>query len=186
MLLLDTKFDPRSEKVIFLSYDRQSPAYLIYFPESTAIKRVTCIKFTDSYNSPLQFSISTLFSSIWLIDWTLSGAPTPDQSGPGTDGSEGVLCIPQSSINTGISPSNYLVSYPGHSMGRGLTSLQRCNQYILQPQLTGQQIVGLNKQHIWQITAERQPCHQRGVASKIVSDPTEKNTRFFRSWKLWI
>ena len=41
------------------------------------------------------FSISTQFSSIWPIDRTLSGATTPGQSGPGSDGNEGVLCIPQ-------------------------------------------------------------------------------------------
>ena len=34
------------------------------------------------------FSISILFSSIQLIDRTLSGATTPGQSGPGSDGNE--------------------------------------------------------------------------------------------------
>ena len=33
-------------------------------------------------------------SSIWLIDRTLSGATTPGQSGPTSDGIEGVLHIP--------------------------------------------------------------------------------------------
>ena len=36
-------------------------------------------------------------SSIWPIDRTLSGATTPGQSGPESDGNEGVLRIPQSS-----------------------------------------------------------------------------------------
>ena len=49
------------------------------------------------------------FSSIWPIDRTLSGATTPGQSGPGSDG------LPQSSSITGTSPSDCLVSYPGHS-----------------------------------------------------------------------
>ena len=35
--------------------------------------------------------------SIWPIDRTLSGATTPGQIGPGSDGSEGVLFIPQNS-----------------------------------------------------------------------------------------
>ena len=48
----------------------------------------------------------------------LSGATTPGQSGPGTDGNEGVLYIPQSSSITGTSPSD-LASYPGHSLGEG-------------------------------------------------------------------
>ena len=49
-----TKLDPRCEKSIFVDYDKQSPAYLIYFLKSTAIKKVRYVKFTDSYdNSPL-------------------------------------------------------------------------------------------------------------------------------------
>ena len=62
----------------------------------------------------IQCSVSMHFSSIWSIDRTLSGATTPDQSGPGSDGNEGVLHIPQSSTITGTSPSDCLVSYPGH------------------------------------------------------------------------
>ena len=49
----------------------------------------------------------------------LSGATTPDPSGPGSDGNDGVLRIPQSSSITGTSPSDCLVSYPRHSLGGG-------------------------------------------------------------------
>ena len=59
----------------------------------------------------IQFSISTEFSSIWSIDRTLSGTTTLGLSGPGSDGNEGVLRIPQSSSITGTSPSDCLVSY---------------------------------------------------------------------------
>ena len=38
----------------------------------------------------IQFSISMQFSAIWLIDRSLSGAITPGQSGPWSDGNEGV------------------------------------------------------------------------------------------------
>ena len=58
-----------------------------------------------------------LNSSIWPIDRTLSGAITPGQSKPGSDGNEGEHHISQSS-RVGASSSNYLVSYPGHSLGR--------------------------------------------------------------------
>ena len=64
----------------------------------------------------IQLSISTLFSSIWPIERTLSGATTPGQSWPGSDGKEGVLHFPQSSSITGTSPSDYLAWYPGHSL----------------------------------------------------------------------
>ena len=56
------------------------------------------------------------FSSIWPIDRTLSGATTLGQSGPGSDGNEGVLRILQSSCITGNSPLDGLLSYPGHSL----------------------------------------------------------------------
>ena len=71
----------------------------------------------------IQFSISTKFSSIWPVEKTLSGATTPGQSGPGSDGSEGVLGIHQNSCITGTSTSYCLVSYPGHSFGVFFTLL---------------------------------------------------------------
>ena len=46
-----TKLDPRCEKGIFVGYEKQSPAYLIYFPGTTVIKRVWCVKFADSYDN---------------------------------------------------------------------------------------------------------------------------------------
>ena len=58
----------------------------------------------------IQFSIITLFSSIWPIDRTLSSAATRSQSGPGVDGNEGVFCIPQTSSITGPLQSDCLVS----------------------------------------------------------------------------
>ena len=44
---------------------------------------------------------------------------TPGQSGSRSDANEGILCIPQSSSITGTSPSDCLVSYPGHPLGVG-------------------------------------------------------------------
>ena len=43
----------------------------------------------------IQFSVSTQFSFIWPIDKTLSSAITLGQIGPGSDGNEEVLHIPQ-------------------------------------------------------------------------------------------
>ena len=63
-------------------------------------------------------------SSIWPIDMTLSGATTPGQSGSGSNGSEGVFHIIQSSSITGASLSDCLVSYPGHSMGDSSAEMQ--------------------------------------------------------------
>ena len=54
--------------------------------------------------------------SIWPIDRILSGAINLDQTGPGNDGNEGVLHIPQSSSTTGATPSDCLMSYLGHSL----------------------------------------------------------------------
>ena len=55
--------------------------------------------------------------SISLIDRTLSGATTPGQSVPGSDGNEGVLRIPQSPSITGTSPSDGVMANAGHSLG---------------------------------------------------------------------
>ena len=59
-------------------------------------------------------------SSIWSKDRSLSGATTMGQGGSGSDGNEGVLHIPQSSGITGASPSDVLMPYLGHSLGRVL------------------------------------------------------------------
>ena len=63
-------------------------------------------------------------SSIWPIDMTLSGATTPGQSGPGSDGNEGVLRIPQNSSITGASLSDCLVSHPEHSWEKSYSSIE--------------------------------------------------------------
>ena len=42
----------------------------------------------------------------------------------GVMGNEGALCIPQSSSITGTSPSDCLVSYPGHSLGESYPSAE--------------------------------------------------------------
>ena len=60
--------------------------------------------------------------SIWPLDSTLSGAITPDQNGPEGGVIEGVLHIPQSSSITWASPSDCLVSYSGHSLGKSYFS----------------------------------------------------------------
>ena len=44
------KLDPRSKKGIFFGYDRQSPAYLVYLPETGTVRRFRCIKcFNELY-----------------------------------------------------------------------------------------------------------------------------------------
>ena len=54
--------------------------------------------------------------SIWPIDRTLSSATTPGQSEPGSNGTEGVLLVLQSSSITEASPSDCLLSYPENSL----------------------------------------------------------------------
>ena len=83
----------------------------------------------------IQFSISTQFSSIKLIDGALSDTTIPGQSGPGSDGNEGVLHVPQSFSITRTSPSECLGSYPGYllGVGGGLIPLQRRGHSILNP-----------------------------------------------------
>ena len=81
----------------------------------------------------IQFSICMHFRSIWLIDRTLSGTTTWGESEPGSDGNEGVLCIPQSSGITRTSSSDCLVSYPGHSLGESYPSAEKQSVYSTDP-----------------------------------------------------
>ena len=75
-------------------------------------------------------------SSIWPIYSTLSGATTPGQNRSSNNSNEEILHIPQNS-KIGVSPSDGLMSYPGHSLwGGGLTPLQRYSWCILLPQQT--------------------------------------------------
>ena len=62
--------------------------------------------------------------SIWPIDRTLSGATPSVQSGPGSNGSEGVHHIPLISKARAL-PWDCLESYPGHSLGWGFLPLCR-------------------------------------------------------------
>ena len=57
------------------------------------------------------------------------------QRGPGSSGNDWVFHILQT-YRTGASPSNGLVSDPGHSLFGRLKPLQTCSQRILQPPLT--------------------------------------------------
>ena len=64
----------------------------------------------------IHFIMSTQFSFICLIDKTLPGATNLGQSGPGSHGNEGVLCIPPKLLYYWTSPSNCFTSYTGHSL----------------------------------------------------------------------
>ena len=86
----------------------------------------------------IQFSQIALTQTIHFcmrIDRALLGATIPGQCGPGSNVKEGVLHIPQSCSITGNSPSDCLVSYPGHLLVWG--SLQSCSRSILQPRQLG-------------------------------------------------
>ena len=44
------KLDVRSQKGIFVGYDKGSPSYLVFFPETNRVERVRCVKFFDDLN----------------------------------------------------------------------------------------------------------------------------------------
>ena len=75
----------------------------------------------------------------------LSGATTSSLSGPGSDGNKGVLCIPQSSCITGTTPSDCLVSYPGHSLVGSYSSTEKQSVYSTAPADWTIKTVNLNK-----------------------------------------
>ena len=74
------------------------------------------------------YNISKQF--IWLIDRTLSGTATSDQSGLRSDDNKEVLCSPQI---TGASSSDRFVSWLGHSLGKSYTSAKMQSVYSAAP-----------------------------------------------------
>ena len=56
--------------------------------------------------------------SIWLLDRTITSTNILGQSGPGSNGNEGGFYIHQS-FRTGALPSDYFVSYSGHTLKEG-------------------------------------------------------------------
>ena len=44
------KLDARAEQCIFIGYDRESPAYLVYYPDECKVGRVRIVRFTDKPN----------------------------------------------------------------------------------------------------------------------------------------
>ena len=80
------------------------------------------------------------FSSIWPIDRTLSDATTLGHSGPGSDGNEGVLQIPQ--ICSITEASTIIVSYPGHSLVESYPSAEKQLVYSTAPAKLASRRVG--------------------------------------------
>ena len=87
----------------------------------------------NSWFQTIQFSVITQFSSTSFIDRTLSGAPTPGQSGPGNNENKGLLRISQRSSITRGSSSDCLVSYTKQSMGSSYSSAEKQSVYSAAP-----------------------------------------------------
>ena len=102
----------------------------------------------------------------------------PGHTGPESDGSKGVLHIPQSSSITGTSLPEFLVSYWRHSLG-GLTLLQRCSRYILQSQPSGlyvfEKCIKYFLSFLWLIVGQTELC-SLGQSTRL------KEGKFLNSW----
>ena len=116
------------------------PYQIIQFSISTQFKckyglivNISISSYSVKSNNSVQHKNAVQFYSTHRQD--------PYQVLPGSNGNEGVLCIPQCCSITGTSPSDCLVSYSVHSLVF-FTPLQRCSRCILQPQLTGQSFLG--------------------------------------------
>ena len=46
------KLDPRSKRGVFVGYDRESPVYLVYDPETKSVSKHRLVKFTDRMKAP--------------------------------------------------------------------------------------------------------------------------------------
>ena len=115
-------------------------------------------------------------SSIQPLARTLSGATTPGQSGSGNNGNEGIFYIPQSSVITGASPSNCLVSYSRLSLKESYFSAEMQSVYSTAPANWA----------VSQVRMESAPFVQYYVQSKtadqkVPRDPIKKHEEFVRT-----
>ena len=46
------KLEPRCRKGYFIGYDKDSPAYLVYYPETSSVRKHRIVKFTDLFEEP--------------------------------------------------------------------------------------------------------------------------------------
>ena len=107
------------------------------------------------FNQTIQFSISMPLVLFNPLIGPISGTTIPGQSRPGSDGNKGVLCIPQSPSIAGTSPSDCLVSYPGHSLrGRVLPLCKEAVGEFYSPSPQGN-LHNCNIHKLWQIDSER-------------------------------
>ena len=80
----------------------------------------------------MQKTVNIRNCSLVLIDpyiGPLSGAISPGHYGGGSNVIKAIIYIPESSSITEISPSDCLVSYTGHSLGGGYSSVEKKSMY---------------------------------------------------------
>ena len=132
--------------------------------QSVSSRIWTCVTVSISYND-------NHYTTGTSIDGTRSGSTSPDQSGPGSDGNQGILHIPHS-CRTGGSPSNSFVLYLEHLLvERSLTPLQRFSQCILQPNQLGYNQPGGKK-------LEWNTLHKDQLIGGFYSQPSYQSFRF--------
>ena len=102
----------------------------IYFDKSTPFF-LHIIKCKTVLFQTIQFSKSKQLSSIWAIDSNLSDATTLCQSGPWSNGNEGVFRFTKAPLL--MYHRNYLVSYPGRSLWESYPSTVMQSVYSTAP-----------------------------------------------------
>ena len=108
------------EHILYITFLNKSELFLFI------VKWFQVLQY-NSYNLT-SLICSLTDSSIWPIDMTLSGTTTPGQSGPESNGNEGVLHFLQISKD-GSSPSDCLMSYPRHLLGESYPSAEMQSVY---------------------------------------------------------
>ena len=127
------------------------------------------------FSNSVQFRCQTVLFN--LIDRTLSDATTLGQSEPGRDGSEGVICISQSSSITEASPSDCSASYPVHSLVKSYPSKEMQSVYSAAP--ANRAIPSLK----WAITLQKKPktfVVQKVKAQLVTLQQPEGSRNFVR------
>ena len=90
-----SKLDARTNPGIFVGYDRDSPAYLVYFPETACVKRHRLVKFSSIRSEQ---STQTIKPNDYVVH--------PDKPSESTDSTPGTETVdkPEQSSQTNIEP----------------------------------------------------------------------------------
>ena len=103
------KLQPRSNKGYFVGYDKDSPSYLVNYPESNSVLKHRLVKFTEKYEFISQ--IDTKNTDGFIIEEPINTEPTLKPSTPNNEENKSQKINPSRYPSRQRQPPKYLEDY---------------------------------------------------------------------------